>query len=382
MLRDSKRIYSLQVYRGLAALMVVLFHITNFSRERFNVEFLGKTFSFGYVGVDFFFVLSGFIIYFVNRGQIGKPQELSKYLSKRLLRVYPIYWLVTTAKIVVLLLLPSFAKPYETHVLVILKSYFLFPQQSNLPIIGAAWTLSHEVMFYLIFGLAIAFGIFWFRRIFAMWGVSILAYQIIRVVIGPTFQSHYLLDFVFNERNLEFLLGCLSAYLVLNHQISYRLWAIGLGAVLFLLSSLFVNAGGAVGSYTLFFGIPSFLIVTGSAALESKQQIHLPSPLIFLGDASYSIYLTHALFINICTLVLTKFDLMTRFGPTLPLLLLAVFSITGGCLVYLIVEKPLLSFINKQMAQPKSLSENLSSSPGIRILKAVWKVPEHRKNWH
>ncbi len=362
MSKDFKRIYSLQVYRGLAALMVVLFHITNCSSERFHVEFLGKAFSFGYVGVDFFFVLSGFIIFFVNHGQIGKPQELSKYLSKRLLRVFPIYWLVTTAKIVVLIVLPSFAKPYETDMGVIAKSYFLIPQRSNLPIIGAAWTLSHEVMFYLIFGLAIAFGIFWFRRIFAMWGVGILAYQVIRIVVGPTFQSNYMLDFVFNERNLEFLLGCLSAYLVLNHRIPYQLWAIGLGTILFLFSSLFVNSGGVVPSYTLLFGIPSFLIVTGSASLESRQPIHLPYPLIFLGDASYSIYLTHALFINIFTLILTKFDLITRVGPLISLLLLAVFSIAGGCLVYVMVEKPLLSFINPRITHPKSLKEKIATA--------------------
>ncbi|MBA3869009.1 MAG: acyltransferase [Anaerolineae bacterium] len=359
---SNTRLNSLQAYRGIAAVMVVLFHMTVFAHEHFNVDLLGKSFSFGYVGVDFFFVLSGFIIYFVNRKVMGVSQAVQPYLLKRFLRVYPIYWLITTAKIVVLFTLPSFAKPYETNVGQILRSYVLFPQPTDLPIIGAAWTLSYEVMFYLIFGLAIVLGLWWFRRIFAIWGISILAFQIIRLVAGTGFQSNYLLDFILNERNFEFMLGCLSAYLILNHQIPYRAWILAMGVIVFTLSAVYVDNNGVVPSYTLFFGIASFLIVTASAGIESQRPFKLPRSLIFLGDASYSVYLTHALFINIFALILTRLDLVTRFGPTLPLILMAVFAIIGGCLVYGLVEKPLLSIMNKWVKTRKVVVEQVASA--------------------
>ena len=87
----------IQALRGLAALLVVMFHTTELNHKNFQQEFLFNIFAFGSSGVDFFFVLSGFIIYFIHRFDVGQRNKLKPFLLKRLIRVYPMYWLVTLA---------------------------------------------------------------------------------------------------------------------------------------------------------------------------------------------------------------------------------------------------------------------------------------------
>ena len=100
-------IHSLQVYRGFAAILVVLYHASHNLSGYFNSTALSDFFAFGHAGVSFFFVLSGFIIFEIHRGDIGRPQQVKSYLYKRITRIYPAYWLVTLALVPAWLLVPS-----------------------------------------------------------------------------------------------------------------------------------------------------------------------------------------------------------------------------------------------------------------------------------
>lgn len=354
-MQKRQKISSLQIYRGLAALMVVFYHLTAFGHERLNLSFLGDAFKFGHVGVDFFFVLSGFIIFYVNSMDVGKPAQIRPYLKRRFVRVYPIYWIVTSAKVLLLLVFPAFAKAYEMNSAVILKSYLLIPQ-ANLPIIGAAWTLSYEIMFYLLFGIAILAGRRWSLGIFGVWTALIVAFALSKAAGLALFPEGVFTDFLFNERNLEFILGCLSAYWVLNRQNRYPAATAIVGILLFALSAIYVIQGGTVTSYTLFFGVASFLIVTGSAAVEMRGTLPLPKALVFLGDASYSVYLTHALFINAFTLGFDRLGIFDWLGGGFSIVLMAVAVVSAGCLVYVFVEKPLLGILNRRLFAPREPS--------------------------
>jgi len=144
------KLKTLQLCRGLAAALVLLFHATSVSSAFLNYDLLHGIFLFGYSGVDFFFVLSGFIIFWIHRVDLGHPARLRPYLRKRFIRIYPLYW------VVFLVLLPIyFGLPNNFHdCLVLLKSFLLLPQVSN-PVLTVAWTLSSELFFYGLFGLAI-----------------------------------------------------------------------------------------------------------------------------------------------------------------------------------------------------------------------------------
>jgi exopolysaccharide production protein ExoZ len=356
-----KTILSLQVYRAIAAIFVVLYHLSVFSIETFRTSFLGGLFTFGFTGVDFFFVLSGFIIFYVHYKDIGVQASLNAYAKRRFVRIYPIYWIILTVKVVVIVLFPVVAKSYERNWGNVLKSYALIPQQ-NLPVLGVAWTLSYEVCFYLLFGLCIWLGWRWVKWFIPVWAGLTIIFSVGRLLELPFASTHYLFQFFTNERNLEFLLGCWCAYLVLNRKIRFQSILIVLGIIGYALSAYFIVIGGTPISYTIMFGIPSFLLVLGSAALETERTVRWPKALVFLGNASYSIYLTHALFINVFTLILRRLNLLEGY-PVFSLLLMAVLAIIGGTTVYQLIERPLLSLMQRQIIGPLS-APNVKTAGG------------------
>src|SRR4051812_27621380 len=87
---------SLQAGRAAAAVLVMLFHLGGAiaADKYFAMPGFAKPFAFGDCGVEFFFVLSGFIIFSAHRGDVSDPAALSRYLTKRFLRIFPSYWII------------------------------------------------------------------------------------------------------------------------------------------------------------------------------------------------------------------------------------------------------------------------------------------------
>jgi exopolysaccharide production protein ExoZ len=110
----------------------------------------------GQVGVDIFFVISGFIMYFVHRGDFARPGMVKRFFLRRLVRVVPTYWLLTTLTVVGLVLLPGLFNSRTTDWGWITASYLFVPWQSPAgdisPPVGPGWTLNYEMYFYVIFG--------------------------------------------------------------------------------------------------------------------------------------------------------------------------------------------------------------------------------------
>ena len=146
----TQKLYSLQAYRGIAAMLVLFYHATGMSRKVFSHAFLGNMFAFGYSGVDFFFVLSGFIILQMHHQDLGNPARWRTYALKRFIRLFPIYWLIMLVMILCLFINPHVGQAYYRNFVVIVKSLFLIPQQCS-AILGVSWTLCHEAWFYLLF---------------------------------------------------------------------------------------------------------------------------------------------------------------------------------------------------------------------------------------
>ena len=154
------RLDSLQVFRGVAALLVVLHHAGTFSVGHFGAPFLGNALDWGASGVDFFFVLSGFIIYFIHRPDLGRPERLRGFALKRLVRVYPIYWVACGVVIPLYFLSPGMGPGYARDPGAIVTSLLLIPQ-AHFPVLGQAWTLTYEMLFYGVFG-----ALIWRFRVF------------------------------------------------------------------------------------------------------------------------------------------------------------------------------------------------------------------------
>jgi peptidoglycan/LPS O-acetylase OafA/YrhL len=275
----------------------VLFHVADRAYALTGYGMLSGAFGLGNVGVDVFFVLSGFIIFTVHRADIGVQAETRRYAAKRIVRIFPLYWLVTAIAIPVYAL--GYGDASKREPLVILKSIFLFPQKNaaTYPIVNVGWTLTYELLFYAMFCLLIAWPRRWALAAWTLWIGGVVALAIGRASgawhpgSGPWF------DVVLSERNLEFLLGCGVAWLVTRGEVPMPrvlLWG-GLAAMtaLVLGMGLFDDFSPFNRNTTAVFAIPAAVTILGAAALDRAGGRRPPQPLVRLGDASYALYLVH-----------------------------------------------------------------------------------------
>ncbi|MDO8772969.1 MAG: acyltransferase family protein [Burkholderiaceae bacterium] len=162
-------IRSLQVFRGLAALAVVAHHAAG-SKEAFVGSMPGApqaVFDLGLLGVDFCFVLSGFIIMFAHMGDERSPASVQRYAFKRLVRIFPAYLPISIALIALYAAMPGLSasggRDYS------LSSSLLLLPADKPPALSVAWTLVHELMFYAVF-LLFFVSRRWLITGFVLWG--------------------------------------------------------------------------------------------------------------------------------------------------------------------------------------------------------------------
>jgi peptidoglycan/LPS O-acetylase OafA/YrhL len=295
-------------------------------------------------------VLSGFIILWVHRADIGHRDRFKPFAVKRLIRIYPLYWIVTLALLPAYFLVSNFGRGHEHHLSTILQSLLLIPQENG-PILTVGWSLCYELFFYAMFGLVILLPLnisFWLTGI---WFSGSLFNTVLESVF--LMKSHFIVQFLFSFHTLEFSFGCLAAYLVFRRY-PYRAFSL-----LAFCSTVFFLAGISQ-SYHLLqlhpaiaYGIPSILILMGAATLDLKETVSLPRFLSYLGDASYSIYLTHYPCLSVAIKLAFALNLFSGLGHSLTFALLILMALALGCLTYSKVEKPLMAALRKQfLAQP------------------------------
>jgi peptidoglycan/LPS O-acetylase OafA/YrhL len=154
--------------------------------------------------------------------------------------------------------------------------------------------------------------------------------------------------------NLEFVLGCLAAYIVIkyNNKIGKYRWILfgiaNLGYVILGMLVAWTNLD--VGRITSSAVVAALLIIAATS-IDLKDSPKIPDLLIFLGDASYSIFLTHGPLIPASTKILQKANLGKYFDNLFSPALLAVFAVVFGCIFYSLIEKPLTVFLRKNIVE-------------------------------
>lgn len=362
----TKQLNLIQLFRGLAAIAVVLFHVDLCSNEKLNTSFFFDLFQSGLSGVDFFFVLSGFVIIYTQHRNFLQQSftRFKLFLLKRFIRIVPIYWFINLCILLVLFVLPMLEPPNPITPGFTIRSFLLIPQVLP-PINNVAWTLTLIVFFYLVFSLNYILP----RRIyFAIVATLVFASAtqfISAFVVSPIEYPRWKL--IFNSLNLEFLFGCIAAYLVLNYSLKYRKTIFFLSLIAFLLFGFaqtynFIDEVNIVNilrinltiDRTIFFGIPCLFLVMGAAAIDIQDGVNIPKVLIYLGNASYSIYLAHSPLVNGLFQVRSLFKFNTIFGSSDILgWLIAIIAIAISCIFYNLIEKPLTSYLRKQLIPRK-----------------------------
>jgi exopolysaccharide production protein ExoZ len=327
-----KRFNFLQIARCLAAIMVVIHHTDRILLQKYNIHaIIYQPFDFPFARIDLFFVLSGFIIYYIHRQDLGVKSKAKPFLLKRFVRIIPLYWVVT-----LLYTILSLATHEHFTAWQLISSYLLLPDKSQ-PILGVAWTLRYEVFLYLIFCLLMVSNK-WLYPVVLCWIGSMIYF----LAIGTTFADNPYLDLIFNPLNLEFVAGCLAAQILVKYKPNLSIF--GYVGIILLLSSLFLQEYKELSlNHVILWGVPFFFIILGFTSYEIRKEITLNKWLVAIGDASYSIFLTHIIVILSFRKLSDKFALYDRIGhPIWMSLMVCIAAILCGCIFYRVIEKPFL----------------------------------------
>ena len=345
-----KKLNLLQVYRGIAALLVVMFHVNQMSTERLNQVTFFNLFQAGWSGVDYFFVLSGFIMVYVHRSAIGKKDQLKSFLVKRCVRIYPIYWIITLIVLCFFLVIPGFANAQDLSLGKIILSLLLIPQYDK-PILDVGWTLVYEMYFYVLFSIAI-----WLKPkqsvpLLSAW-LFVTLLHFCKIVTFP--DAFFLLNLVFGNMNLEFVLGGLAAYIVIkynNKLTNYRWILFGIANLGYVILAMFVAWGNIEFDRINTFAVLAALLIIASTSIDLKDSPRIPYFFIFLGDASYSIFLLHSPVISASTKIVQKANLGKYFDGFFAPAMVALFAVVVGCIFYSLIEKPLTVYLRKNIVE-------------------------------
>jgi peptidoglycan/LPS O-acetylase OafA/YrhL len=320
------RLSMVQVSRGIAILFVLIGHVNilYYSKFQYDWFYLGRWERTG--GVDFFFIVTGFMIYYLYHRHIGVQSKAREFLLKRLIRIYPLLWIFTIVTIIIFSLFPVLGKGYTAEE--IIKSLILFPMKE--PIISSAWSLSHVMFFYFLFT-CLMFSPKIFKPILIGWVSATVLFELLFPDIAT---------FIFSFSTLEIVAGSLVAYLMLNYKLGYSTQMIFIGFAGYLFVWLNNVYDFAALHSPLLYCLFSMLIMLGISIKDRKVR-DIPKSLSLMGDASYSIYITHGPFLQLYIFIFQKFQLIGALGYFLSMCLVIFCTVLSGCAVYKLIEKPM-----------------------------------------
>lgn len=283
----ARTLLSIQYARGVAAVGVLLFHSFNDAQATGYPEQVLQA------GVDLFFVISGFIMWVTTqRSSIGPK----RFLGKRVRRVVPLYWLFSGVAVLVAGAAPQLGK--TTSLQHAVASFLFLPavRPSNgqvEPVLAPGWTLNHEMLFYLIFAVALTLSS---RRL--RLGV-VIGVNVALSILGWLTHGPLILSFYTNPIILEFVFGVIVGWVytsgyTMSRRVSTALVSVG-GLVM-------VGCAAAWGQTTILrvimWGIPAAVIVLALALTENAAPVARRRAWAFVGDGSYSIYLVHGIVLS------------------------------------------------------------------------------------
>jgi exopolysaccharide production protein ExoZ len=308
---DTRRteLVSIQYLRALAALGVVLCHA--------SISLLDKAqsllpFGAGSAGVDLFFVISGFIMYYTTA---NRTMTTGEFYLKRLIRIFPLYFAVSSAAFFLARLAPSATRTFSPHLYDYVRSILFVPFYSTMsqgvdsltplmrPEVGQGWTLNYEVFFYFLFGLSLYLPRRYRMRAF-------VALFLLLTAIGALFHpSSAILSTYTDSLLLEFVLGVLIGHFLIRN-LPRSVMTIGIsmltvGGIASVAIQMFATVSLP---RVIAYGLPAACLVALALWLEHKHLVPKVWAFVLLGDASYSLYLLHGFVLAILRRVWARYS--------------------------------------------------------------------------
>lgn len=339
----------LQMLRGVAATLVVLFHLQAASVFEGHDPGILRWFVRGEVGVDVFFVLSGFVMFHAMAGR--RHLGAGWFLRQRFWRIVPPYWVALGLTLLAMaglgLLRGDWSEwPGPAR---LVTSVLLLPMPDH--VMAIAWTLTVEGLFYLLFAAT------YFRwgpkgaiAALGAWALVTVALTYLNLGLPPVF------GLILYSGAAEFLFGALIALAIgrgwrAGAVPALILGAIGLGLVV---TETVTFAAGRIWVA----GLPSAALVYGLAAGGWR----MPGWTLVWGEASYLLYLLHLLVFSIAGTLLRMAG-VAPYGSVAVMLGLGALAIAVSVAATLWVERPYLRWAKGKAGVRQSAAGPLRQAP-------------------
>jgi peptidoglycan/LPS O-acetylase OafA/YrhL len=345
---------SIQTLRALAALGVVAFHTNGIvASHGWAARIFPHVSRYGEIGVDVFFVISGFVMALVTHGAPSGLASARSFMAARIARVVPLYWILTAFFIALVAAVPGASDAFEdAHVTVwhAFTSFLFLPSMSwtgiAAPVVGVGWTLNYEMWFYAVFAVALLATR---HRLLAV-GAFLAFTSALHLLPG----EGVAFAFYTNPLVLEFVAGCcVGVWCASGRAVSLMI------AVSLLLATLAAGLAFAPkltdANRFLVFGLPALAVVILGLALESRLRWN--ALLERIGDSSYSLYLTHLFSMPLVVWIVQMADARHRVPGDLVCVAVVLASAALGLVCYRWIERPASRAVARWIAAPRWKNE-------------------------
>lgn len=343
MTSTTQQFAGVQILRFAAAMLVVVMHITQAISIHITGTGPGHYWADGSAGVDIFFVISGFVMAMSTSSlPADGPSRVSAawvFMRRRLLRIVPLYWFYTLLKVALLLAMPALAARSSVEPGHLAASLLFIPAMSPWglvqPTLPVGWTLNFEMLFYAVFAVAIALGPPRIRFCLAAFGLVFLGGYLLPDAVALNFFAQTIV--------FEFILGvCIAhAFLYFRHAAPLMGFIVMATGAVFMFAPDWGHSADRFATW----GCGAALVVLGAVWMEPwTRRAPLAPRLSFLGDASYSIYLSHTFVVPAGVLALKRLGVQDSLAIVLAVSLAVV---VAGCLSYVWLERPMTTFFKR-----------------------------------
>jgi exopolysaccharide production protein ExoZ len=333
------QLLSIQYLRGLAALSVLVTHALQWPLAEMNIVLL-KT---GRLGVDVFFVISGFIITTIAGDGRFNPKE---FLVRRAFRILPAYWAATFLITILAIAIPAQFRTTIPTIEGLIKSLLFIPSlEPKAPLLLLGWSLNFEVFFYLLFA-----SLFFLRseaRTLVLLGIFTLLVGVGQFATGL---SH--VEAIYTSPSLiGFSLGTILAQ-AYRHGLFARFyaqlrWATIAAPCVLLIAFYVVDWNGseeiALWKHVLMSSTALSIVLLGLNHEAAGEVTHVKS-LKYIGDISYSVYLFHLFAVGaIWAIAKRLFDIHQPLVYVSFAALAVLAGLATGLVCHHFIEKPFLA---------------------------------------
>jgi peptidoglycan/LPS O-acetylase OafA/YrhL len=366
---------NIQILRAWAAMMIVVFHCGLETGRLAEISGTGKLFNvdpWG-AGTSLFFAISGFIMVVTTASAFGSPAAALDFMRRRLIRIVPLYWALTTLMLGVIMVVPSLMMKVDgSDHLYVVGSYLFWPQMRLTgdirPLATQGWTLNLEMLFYVVFAVALLFS----RRTGHVLLFDSLGLLVAARVGGLL--SGVALNFWGHPIVLSFLFGAAVGIFYnrgvrLSGGCAILLLVIGFGA---LFSPWRPSGDEADLLPCLACGIPSAVVLAAVALgpqINESRRLWLPALLI--GDASYSLYLLHPFLLRALYLLWLKGSVGTVLSLWAFVPAGIAIALGAAVMIFWYFERPVTRWLNGLQSRHVPVTPRLARWPSLSVAKVV-----------